>query len=76
MEKRFFASRRRTRSLLRIMRKDRISTKKNIETLRSELAVHHNDPIFLEFTNMGDILNAHLEKSLNIEILSKAPPQG
>jgi hypothetical protein len=76
MKKRFFASRRRTRSLLRIMRKDRISTKKNIETLRSELAVHHNDPIFLEFTNMGDILNAHLEKSLNIEILSKAPPQG
>ena len=72
MKKRFFASRHRTRSLLRIMRKDRISTNANIEVLRSELAAHHNDDSFLNFKNMGDILNRHLERSLNVEILSKS----
>lgn len=73
MKKRFFASKHRTRSLLRKMRKDRISTLKNIESLGKDLAKHHNDARFLTFNNMGDILNAHLEKSLNVEILSKAP---
>jgi hypothetical protein len=72
MKKRYFASRHRTRSLLRVMRKDRISTSENIDVLRRDLAEHHHDDKFLEFTNMGDILNRHLEKSLNVEILSKA----
>lgn len=72
MKKRYLAYRNRTRSLLRIMRKDRISSDKNIKVLRKELAKHHNDERFLKFDNMGDILNRHLEKSLNVEILSKA----
>jgi hypothetical protein len=71
MKKRYLAARNRTRSLLRIMRKDRISTDENIKTLRGELATHHQDEGFLALTNMGDILNRHLEKSLNVEILSK-----
>jgi hypothetical protein len=71
MKKRYFAARQRTRSLLRIMRKDRISTDKNIDVLRNELAMYHKDEEFLRFKNMGDILNRHLEKSLNVNILSK-----
>tara|TARA_B110000285_G_scaffold233345_1_gene306898 strand:- start:2252 stop:3304 length:1053 start_codon:yes stop_codon:yes gene_type:complete len=71
MKKRYFASRQRTRSLLRVMRKDRISTNENIAVLRDELSVHHNEKEFIKFTNMGDILNLHLEKSLNVDILSK-----
>ena len=72
MKRRFSASKRRTRSLLRIMRKDTLSTKKNIELLRSELGAFHKDDSFLELKSMGDILNKHLELSLNINILSKA----
>lgn len=72
MKKRFFASKRRTRSLLRIMKKDIISTKKNVEVLKSELAVFHKNNSFLELKTMGDLLNKHLEISLKIEILSKA----
>lgn len=72
MKKRYFASRHRTRSLLRIMRKDRISTDKNIDILRNELAVYHNDNEFVTFKNMGDLLNRHLEKSLNVDILTKS----
>ncbi|MFT5859681.1 MAG: hypothetical protein ACI865_001785 [Flavobacteriaceae bacterium] len=72
MKKRFFASRQRTRSLLRIMRKDRISSDKNIKSLGKELAKYHNDKDFLTFKNMGDILNRHLEKSLNVDILTKS----
>lgn len=73
MKKRFFASRQRTRSLLRIMRKDRISSNENMAVLRSELSKYHNDHEFLNCRNMGDILNRHLEKSLSINILSKQP---
>lgn len=72
MKKRYFASRQRTRSLLRIMRKDRISTDEKIGVLRNELAVYHNNKEFLKFTNMGDILNKHLEMTLSVEILSKS----
>ena len=71
MKKRYLAARQRTRNLLRIMRKDRISTDENIAILRQELAEFHNEPKFLTFNKVGDILNRHLEKSLNVEILTK-----
>ena len=71
MKKRYFASRQRTRSLLRIMRKDKISTNENIETLRKELSKHHNEPVFLNYNNMGDILSRHLENTLSIDVLSR-----
>ncbi|MFT6244290.1 MAG: hypothetical protein ACJAXI_001055 [Crocinitomicaceae bacterium] len=54
------------------MKKDIISTKKNVEILKSELAVFHKNNSFLELKTMGDVLNKHLEISLKIEILSKA----
>ena len=72
MKRRYLAARNRTRSLLRIMRKDRISTDENIKLLRSELAEHHKDDGFLKLVTMGEIWNLHLEKSLNVEILSKS----
>lgn len=72
MKKRYLASRQRTKSLLRIMRKDHISTSENINMLRKELAAYHNDNVFMRFTNMGDILNRHLENMLNVDILSKS----
>lgn len=71
MKKRYLAYRQRTRSLLRIMRKDRISTNENINSLKKDMSIYHNDSTFLTFTNMGDILNKHLENSLNIQILLK-----
>lgn len=71
MKKRYLSYRHRTRSLLRRMRKDKISTAENIKSLGKELAKFHNDPDFLNYNNMGDILSRHLERSLNIEILSK-----
>jgi len=74
MKKRFFGSRQRTRSLLRQMRRDRISTNEHIAMLRSELAAHYKDDTFLNYANMGDILNRHLELSLNVDILSKSNP--
>lgn len=72
MKKRYLASRQRTKNLLRTMKKDRISTDENIDVLRNELSTYHNDQEFLKFTNMGDILNRHLEKMLNVDILSKS----
>ena len=74
MKKRYLASRQRTKSLLRIMRKDRISSKENINILRKELSDYHNDKDFLKFTNMGDILNRHMERMLKVDILSKSDP--
>jgi len=64
MKKRYFANPRRTASLISRMRKDRISTKKNVDTLRKELAKHHDDPQFLKLKNMADILVRHLEQQL------------
>lgn len=74
MKKRYNSSKQRTKSLLRKMKKDKISTTENINQLKKDLAKHHQDPSFKSFTNMGDLLNLHLEKSLNIEILTGAKP--
>lgn len=70
MKRRFLSAKYRTRSLLRRMKKDKISTPENIKQLKEDLAAHHNEPSFLHFTNMGEILNLHLEISLNIQILT------
>jgi hypothetical protein len=70
MKKRYFSAKHRTKSLLRRMKKDKISSPVNINQLKKDLAKHHGEPSFLQFTNMGEILNLHLEKSLNIQILT------
>ncbi len=70
MKKRYLSSKQRTKSLLRKMKKDKISTDKNINILRKELNLHYQTNEFDECLSMGAILNLHLEKSLGIKILS------
>lgn len=64
MRKRYQATPARMRSLMSRMRKDKISTKENIETLRADLAKHHSDESFNSLTNMADILIKHLAHQL------------
>lgn len=71
MKKRYLSSKQRTKSLLRKMKKDRISSNENINKLKEELNKHHNTNEFENFTSMGEILNLHLEKSLGVKILSE-----
>ncbi|MEN8927987.1 MAG: hypothetical protein ABF242_06330 [Flavobacteriales bacterium] len=68
MKKRFRSYKHRTKSLIRRMKKENISTKENIDTLKKEFAVYYNNPHFLEFTTMGQILELHLETKLGIKI--------
>jgi hypothetical protein len=64
MRKRYSANHVRFRSLISRMRKDRISTRENVEILKKELGKHHKDPSFELLTNMADILVKHLEHQL------------
>jgi len=64
MRKRWLANHVRMRSLISRMRKDRISTRENIETLGKELSKHHSDPSFEKCRNMADLLVKHLEHQL------------
>ena len=68
MKKRFLAAKQRTKSLLRRMNRDMISSKENIETLKEDLAKFHSNDLFLEKKSMGDILTLHLELKLGIKI--------
>jgi len=64
MRKRYLANHVRMRSLVSRMRRDRISTRENIETLARELARHHKDSSFKQVNTMADILVKHLEHQL------------
>ncbi len=68
MKRRFLAARLRTRSLLRRMKNDRISTNENIRNLREELALFHGTDRFYSCKNMGEILQLHLECKLGVKI--------
>ena len=68
MRKRFFISKQRTKSLLRKMRKDKISSLENTEKLRRDLAKYHKENRFLVCETMGDILTLHIQLKLNVEI--------
>ena len=70
MRKRFLAAKQRTRSLIRKMKKDIVSSQAHIEVLRSDLHLHHNEPKFLEVTTMAEILTLHLEAQLGIKIFN------
>ena len=71
MKKRYFSSRQRTKSILRHMCKDKLSNPENLVQLKTELAKFHNDSRLLNASNMGEVLNLHLERMLNTQILSK-----
>lgn len=64
MKKRYLANKRRTRSLMSRMRRDRVSTIKHVKTLRKELAHHHKDDSFLYQNTMADILVKQLDRQL------------
>ncbi|MDX2360970.1 MAG: hypothetical protein QNK23_09200 [Crocinitomicaceae bacterium] len=68
MKKRYLSARQRTKSLLRRMKRDRISTTENVIKLRNELAHYHSDDRFLEHIYMGEILTLHLELNLGIKL--------
>lgn len=71
MKKRFLAARQRTRSIIRRMRKDKISSPENIQLLAQQLAKHHNSKRFEGVNNMGDILVIQLEIILGIEVMNE-----
>jgi hypothetical protein len=68
MKKRFLATKQKTKSLLRKLRLDRISTKEHVETLKNDLYKFHKDEGFLLCKNMGEILTRQLENQLRIKI--------
>lgn len=71
LKKRFFAARQRTKSLLRRMKNDTISTQENVHSLRKELAKYYGAPSFLECKSMGEILTLNIESRLGIKIFEK-----
>ncbi len=68
MRKRYLATKQKTKSLLRRMKNDTISTRENVKQLASELAQFHNDDRFLAFTRMGQVLTLHLELQIGVRI--------
>ena len=66
MKKRFSVNRQRTRSLLRRMKKDTISTPNNRELLKQKLNKYHKTNAFDSSISMGDILTKHMELKLGI----------
>lgn len=68
MKKRFLAAKPRTKSILRRMKKDTISSPEHVKNLGKELALFHKNDRFLEMTNMGDILTLHIELKLGIQV--------
>ena len=70
MKKRFLAAKQRTRSLIRRMKKDQVSSKAHVDTLKADLSNYHKNPKFLEVNTMAEILTLHLEAQLGIKILN------
>ena len=68
MKKRFLSEKQRTKSILRRLKNDSVSSKENIHLLRNELAKHYKKQEFLSCNSMGEILILHLESRLGIKI--------
>ena len=62
--KRLRSSRYRVKDLIDIMNIDRISTEEKVNQLKSELAVHFQDPTFEKCRNMGEVLKKNLKTTL------------
>lgn len=71
MKKRLSTYKQRAKSLLRRMKKDKISNPEKINELIVGLNQHHTTDDFSGLTSMAEILNLHIEKSLGVLILSK-----
>jgi hypothetical protein len=68
MKKRFLSTKQRTKSLLRKLKMDRISTMEHVIQLRKDLHKHHKDERFLSCKSMGEILILQLENQLQVKI--------
>ena len=68
MRKRYLATKQKTKSLLRRMKNDTISTPENTRQLAKELAKFHKNDAFLDLTTMGQILTLHLELQIGVTI--------
>lgn len=76
MKKRFSVSKQRTRSLLRRMKRDVISSSENRKLLIKELGEYHKTDDFNSLKSMGDILTKHMELKLGITFFEKAVLKG
>ncbi len=70
MKKRLSTYRRRARSLLLRMKKEKISTPEKVETLTKDLNNFHKTDEFTNLYTMAEVLNLHIEKSLGVKILN------
>lgn len=70
MKKRLSTYKQRAKSLLRRMKKERISSPEHIFELAEGLNKHHHTEEFKGLNTMADLLNLHLEKSLDVKILN------
>jgi len=70
MKRRLSTYKQRAKSLLRRMKKDRISDPERIQNLAKELNKNHNTSAFTNMKTMADLLNLHLELSLGVKILN------
>lgn len=68
MRKRLLASLYEAKSLLRVIRKDDLSTVDNIDSLKKELAKYYQNDAFLNCKTMGDILILNIENRLGVTI--------
>ncbi|MGV6860713.1 MAG: hypothetical protein ACWA41_03025 [Putridiphycobacter sp.] len=68
MKKRFLANKQKTKSLLRKLKSDNISTPEHVEKLKTDLYKHHKDARFLDCKKMGEILILQLENQLQVSI--------
>jgi len=68
MRKRFLAAKQRTRSLIRRMRKDEVTPKTHLESLKKELYQFHGDNRFMAAQSMADVLTYHLDNQLGVSI--------
>ena len=68
MKKRFLSTKQRTKSLLRKLKMDRISTMEHVIQLRKDLHKYHKDERFLSCKSMGEILILQLENQLQVKI--------
>ncbi len=69
MKKRFLAAKQRTRSVLRRLKSDTISTPENVKNLREDLSQFHKNEDFLSCRTMGEVLILHLECQLGVRML-------
>ncbi|MCB9187750.1 MAG: hypothetical protein H6599_00570 [Flavobacteriales bacterium] len=68
MKKRFLAAKQRTRSILRRLKNDVVSTQENVIALRNDLSRFHRSEEFLSCETMGELLILHLEFQLGLRI--------